>query len=85
VNCCGTPLTTLGVAGVTSMLTTVAAVTVSTVAPETLPSSAMIVVAPGAPAVARPFEPAALLIVAVVVIEDDHVTLLVRSCVELSE
>jgi hypothetical protein len=71
---------TVGVTGVTAIDTSVAAVTVSRVFPITLPSVALIVVLPAFSAEAKP----TLLIVAVVVLEDAHVTLAVRFCVELS-
>jgi stage V sporulation protein SpoVS len=74
------PAATDGFTGVTAIDTSVAAVTVSRVFPLTLPSVALIVVLPAFSAEARP----ALLIVAVVVLEDAHVTLAVRFCVELS-
>jgi len=60
-------------------------VTVSAVAPETLPDVARIVVDPATTAVARPLDPAALLIVATAVLEELQVTAAVRFCVELSE
>src|SRR5271165_6488107 len=81
VNCCVLPATTDGFAWVTAMDTSVAAVTVNVVLPETLPLVALIVVLPNFNAAARP----PLLIVAVVVLDDAHVTLAVRFCVELSE
>jgi hypothetical protein len=71
---------TVGVTGVTAIDTSVAVVTVSMVFPLTLPSVALIVVLPAFSAEARP----ALLIVAVVVLVEAHVTLAVRFCVELS-
>jgi hypothetical protein len=52
---------------------------------ETLPDVAVIVVVPAAAAVASPFEPAALLIVATLVLEEFQVTALVRFWVEPSE
>ena len=60
----------LGLAGVTAIDTRVAAVTVSEVDPETLPSVAEIVVEPPFAEVARPFEPPALLIVATAAVRD---------------
>src|SRR5271166_5891740 len=80
VNCCVPPAATDGFTGVTAMDTSVAAVTVNVVLPETLPLVALIVVLPNFNAAARP----PLLIVAVVVLDDAHVTLAVRLCVELS-
>jgi hypothetical protein len=55
--------------------------TVSKVVPETLPKVADIVVVPEATAVAKPDE----LMVAAAVLEEIHLTLLVRFCVLLSE
>jgi hypothetical protein len=80
VNCCVPPAATDGFTGVTAIDTSVAAVTVSVVLPEMAPLVAEIVVLPAFNADAKP----ALLIVAVVVLEDAHVTLVVRFCVELS-
>jgi hypothetical protein len=60
-------------------------VTVSAVAPETLPDAARIVVDPAATDVARPLEPAALLIVATAVLEELQVAVVVRFCVVPSE
>src|SRR5215510_1342307 len=74
----------LGLAGVTSIDTRVAAVTVSVVEPETAPDVAVIVVGPRALAVARPSDPPAFEIVATAVSEDDQVTAVVRSCVVAS-
>jgi hypothetical protein len=54
--------------------TSVAAVTVSPVLPETLPLVAVMVVLPGAAVLASPCEPAALLTVAVPVSLEDQVT-----------
>jgi hypothetical protein len=84
VNCCVNPFAMLGVAGDTSMDTSVASVTAKTVLPLTSPLEADKVVLPPPAAVARPFEPAALLTVATAVLEEDQVTWSVRSWVELS-
>jgi hypothetical protein len=68
---------TVGFAGVTAMETNVtgADVTVKVTAVEaTLPKWATMDVVPAATAVARPAEPAALMIVAVTVLEELHVT-----------
>ena len=65
--------------------TSTAGVTVRIVDPDTLPDVAVIVVDPVAIAVVDPFEPAALLIVAMVVFDELQVTAVVKSCVELSE
>ena len=85
VNCRVVPSTTLGLAGVTAMETSVAAVTVSVVDPETPPDVAVIVVVPAATGVANPSEPAALLIVATPVVDELQVTVVVRFCVVPSE
>ena len=66
------------------MDTRVAAFTVRPVEPDTPPDAAVIVVDPAATAVANPLEPAALLMVAVP-FEEVQVTVLVKSCVVLSE
>jgi hypothetical protein len=71
--------------GVTARDTSVAGVTVRAVEPETLPDVAVIVVDPAATEVARPLEPAALLIAATPVLDELQVTDAVRSCVVLSE
>src|SRR6185369_13706118 len=85
VNCWTVELTMLGFAGVTAMDSRVAGVTVSAVEPEMAPDVAMMVVVPAARAVALPFVPAALLMVALVASEELQVTAVVRSCVLLSE
>ena len=61
------------------------AVTVSVAVPETLPDAAVIVVVPAATPAASPFDPPALLIVAIPVLDEPQVTAVVRFCVELSE
>jgi len=81
VNCCVLPATTDGFAGVTAMDTSVAAVTVKLVFPDTLPLVALIVVDPIPAPVATP----ALLIVATVVVSELHVTLPVIFAVLVSE
>ena len=81
MNCCVFPAATDGFTGVTATDTSVAAVTVSNVEPETLPDVAEIVEVPIFRADASP--PA--VIVAVGVLEDAQVTLPVRFCVLLSE
>ncbi len=80
VNCCVLPAVTVGFAGVTAIDTSVAAVTVSVVLPEIAPLVALMVVPPAFSADAKPVA----LIVAVVVLDDAHVTLAVMFCVELS-
>lgn len=57
VNCCVTPSAMEGVTGVTAIETRVAATTVSTVDPVTLPDVALIVAVPELTPVARPCEP----------------------------
>ena len=59
----------------------VAAFTVNVVEPKTLPKVAVIVLLPTATEVARPLKFAALLIVAVTVLEELQVTDVVMSCV----
>ena len=84
VNCCVRPAATDGFVGVTCIDTSVAAVTVSVVEPVTPASVALIVVVPTFSAVARPCEPAAFEIVAIVTTDDAHVTCVVRFCVVAS-
>ena len=67
------------------MDTSVAAVTVSVVDPDVLPDVAVIVVVPAATDVARPLEPAALLMVATPAVNEFQVTDVVRFCVVPSE
>ena len=74
VNCCVWPLAMDGAAGVTAIETSVGAVTVSEAVPETAPDVAVMVLVPAATEVARPPEA----IVAVAVLDEDHVTELVR-------
>jgi hypothetical protein len=68
----------LTLAGVTARDTSVAGVTVRVVEPEMFPDVAVIVVEPEAAEVARPLEPAALLIAATPVLEELQVTAAVR-------
>ena len=75
------PTATLGLAGVTAMETSVAAETVNTVEPETLPDVAEMVVVPMVSVDASP----AVLMVATLSVAEAQVTLDVRSSVELSE
>jgi hypothetical protein len=72
----------VGVTGVTLIVCRVAAVTVRVVLPETAPSVAVIVLVPAPEVLASPFDPAALLMVATPVPEEDHVTAVVRLCVD---
>ena len=85
MNCLVVPVAMLGLAGVTAMETSVAAVTVMVVEPAMLPDVAVTVVEPVATGVARPLEPVALLIAATPVLEELQVTDAVRFCVEPSE
>lgn len=75
----------LGFAGVTAMETSVAAVTVSVVDPDTGPEVAKIVVEPTPADVARPFDAAALLMLATLAAEVLQVAEVVRSWVLPSE
>ena len=75
----------LGLGGSTAMDCSVAAFTVNVVEPEMLPSVAVIVLLPTASGVAKPLEFAALLIVAVTVLEELQVTVEVISFFVLSE
>ena len=78
MNCLVVPSAMLGLAGVTAMETSVVAIMVRVVEPEMLPDVARIVVDPAAADLARPLEPAALLIVAAAVLEELQVTAAVR-------
>jgi len=80
VNCCPTPLATLGLAGVTAMETSDGDSTVSPVLPVAPPNVAEMVVVPTATVVARP--PTA--IVAAFTLVDAQVAVAVRTCVEPS-
>ena len=85
MNCCVKPLAMLGFGGVTWIDTRLAEVTVSVAAGDTTrPEEAVMLVDPTARVVPKPFEPRALLTVATVEFDDDHVTIEVRFCVELS-
>src|SRR6202522_2509201 len=77
VNCCIAPLAIDGFAGVTAIDCNVAAVTVNKVEPLMEDDVAVIVELPTPAPLASP----EALIVAVVVVPDDHVTVLVRFCV----
>ncbi len=81
MNCCVLPAEIEGLAGVTEIDTSVAAVTVRVAVPETLPDVARIVVEPADTDVARPFEPAVLLMVATAVFVEAQVAEAVKSCV----
>jgi len=77
-------LAMLGLVGVTSIDTRVAAVTVRVVDADTVPRVAVIIVEPGPAVVVIPFDPDVLLTVATVVTEELHVTEALMSCTELS-
>lgn len=82
MNCCDMLSGTLGDLGVTSIDTSLAAVTVRSTGWELrLPILAVIAAVPLANVEARPFVPAALLIVATDGLLDDQVTWLVSTCV----
>ena len=86
MNDCAKPSANVGLAGVTSIETRVAGLTEKLVLAE-IPEPAYVavmVVVPVLAVVARPFVPAALLIVATVVLEEDQVTEVVRFWTELS-
>jgi hypothetical protein len=78
------PFAMLGLVGVMARETSVAGVTVRVVEADTPPDVARIVVEPVSTEVASPFEPDALLIVAMFVAEELQVTDAVRSWVEPS-
>ena len=75
----------LGLAGVTATETSAAALTVRLPEPEMPPEAAVMVVVPAAPAVARPWDPAVLLMTAAAVFEDVQVTAFVIFWVVASE
>ncbi len=75
----------LGIAGVISIDCSTADVTLSVMPAETVPDTAVITVEPTATLVARPFEPAALLIVETVVVDELQTTDVVISWLLLSE
>ena len=84
VNCCVAPLAIDGLAGVTAIEASVAAVTVSTSAVEVTPDRlAVMLLVPTPTPVATP-PPVPLVIVAVVVVPEVHATLVVMFCVEAS-
>lgn len=85
MNCWVAPTEMFWLYGVIARDTSVAWVTVSVVDPEMLPEVALIVVEPVVTDVARPWEPAALLIVATAVLEEVQVTAAVRFWVVVSE
>jgi len=81
VNCSVLPFGRLELLGVTPIDTNVAGVTLSDVDPEMLPSDAVMVLDPCAAAVATPFDPAALLMLATAVEDEFQATWDVRFCV----
>ena len=84
MNCCVVPSAMLGVGGVIAIDTNVAVVTVKVMGAEVMaPIAAMMRLVPAATEVARPLEPAALLIVATPG-PTAHETEVVTSWVELS-
>ena len=82
MNCASIPFVTLRLAGATWIDTSVAGDTVRLVLPEMLPLVAEIVAVPTLVAVARPFEPAALLMVAELVLDEAQVTWVVKAFVD---
>jgi hypothetical protein len=85
VNCLPVPFAMLGLAGVIARDTRVAGFTVRVVVVDMFPDVAVIVVEPAVIDVARPFEPAALLMAATAVLDELQVTDAVRFWVVLSE
>ena len=75
----------LGLLGVIDRETSVAGVTVRVVEPDMLPDVAEIAVEPAGIEVANPLEPAVLLIAATAAVDEFQITVVVRSCVVLSE
>lgn len=85
MNCFVIPSAMLGFVGVIAMDTRVALVTLNSVAPETLPNVAVIVLLPAATAVAVPRKPKVLLTIATPELEELQVTEEVISCIVLLE
>ncbi len=73
-----------GIAGVTVMDTSAAGVTVNCVLSLSVPTVAVMVVLPVPAELARPCEPAALLMVATALADELQVAVVVRFCVVLS-
>ena len=71
-------------AGVSAIEIKATGATVRPVLPDTRPSVAVIVVVPTATVETSPWDPPVFEIVATPVSEDDHVTVVVRFCVEAS-
>jgi len=84
INCVDVLREIIGLGGEIAMNISVADVTVSVVVPDFPPDAAVMVVEPVPTDVASPLEPAALLIAATDVDDEVHVTVPVKSCVELS-
>ena len=78
-------MATVVVAGVMCIAVRVAGVTVNRLLPEIVPLAAVMVVVPNPTVFAKPFEPAALLMLATLAFEEAQVTCAVRFSVELSE
>jgi hypothetical protein len=81
VNCCCVPTSIVGADGDTVIELRDALLTVNEALPETPPDVAVIVAFPAATAVATPFVPAVLLMVATAVADELQFTELVRFCV----
>ncbi len=79
MNCCVVPFAFDELRGDIEIEVRTAGVTVSTVAPLTDPSAAVMVAVPTATPVAFPSVPIALLMVAMAVLDEVHITLVVRS------
>ena len=85
MNCCVRPLAIDGLAGVTAIDCSVAAVTVSTSAGEVTPLKlAVMLLVPAATPVAIPAFPPPVTIVAATVFDDVHVTVEVMFCIDES-
>jgi hypothetical protein len=75
VNCCAVPSAMLGIGGVIAIDTNVAGVTVKVTGAEVMaPLAAVMRLVPAATEVARPLEPAALLIIATDAVAEAQVT-----------
>lgn len=85
VNCRVAPFAIDGLDGVTVIDTSVAAVTVNVVFPDTALNDAVIVAAPADIALARPLDPLTLLMVVILVSDELHVACVVKSWVDASE
>jgi hypothetical protein len=85
VNCRVWPVATDAAEGLTAIDTSTAGVTVNAAVPEVAPDVAVMVAAPVATPVASPCEPDEFDTVAAAVLDDDHVTVVVRFWVLRSE